>query len=422
MANSLQSNVSQIVLKKFCEEFKSDVVLLNTVNRQIIEGEINSNTGDTVWLKRPMQFKSVRTPAGDLSGMPTQDMIAGKVPAKISNYVTVEVAWSQLEEAIYLNQLDELLRPVAAKMASELEQELARFIMANGALTLGAPGTAITKWSDIAAVGAYLKDLGVDSGTNYAVISPWDSLALADAQSSIQSDNLVQTAWTQAKISKPFGGVQALMSNALAARQTGSGAGATGMTVSATPVATYDSVKDTFKMTITLAGATGKTIKAGDILEFTATSMINQHNKNVLFRDGVPVKYTAVASADATVAGDIATVVVSGPAVVDANNPQYNTVSGAVVAGAAVSIKGTASSILKPALFFNSDAFAMGSVVLPKLHATESSVMKDARSGFSFRVHKFSDGRANKQFCRFDCLPSFACLLPFAGGQLFGQA
>ena len=400
----------------------SDVVLLNTVNRQLIEGEINPNTGSTVWLKRPMQFKSVRTPEGDLSGLPTQDMISGKVPAKISNYVTVEVSWTQLEEAIYLNQLDELLKPVAFEMAAALEQEMARFIISNGGLMLGEPGTAISKWSDIAAVGAYLKDLGVDSGTNYAVISPWDSLALADAQSSIQSDDLVKSAWSLAKISKPFGGVQALMSNALAARQVGSAGGSTGLTLSATPVATYDAVKDNYQMTITLAGATGLTLKAGDVLEFDATNMINQFNKNILYRGTDPIKYTASVVSDAVVNGDVATVVISGPAVVDPNNPQYNTVSGALVSGATVSVKGTAGSILKPGLFFNSNAFAMGSVVLPKLHATESSVMKDSRSGFSFRVHKFSDGRANRQFCRFDCLPSFACLMPFAGGQLYGQA
>lgn len=48
MPNNLDSNVSQIVLKKFLPGFMSDLVLAKTVDRQLLAGEINSSTGDSV--------------------------------------------------------------------------------------------------------------------------------------------------------------------------------------------------------------------------------------------------------------------------------------------------------------------------------------------------------------------------------------
>lgn len=423
MANNLNSNVSQIVLKKFAPMFQNDCVLLKTVDRQLIQGEIDPNTGDTVYLKRPHQFASSRTADGDVSGETVQNLTSGKIAAKISNYCTVRVSYSQLEEAIKLNQLDEILKPISERINTDLEIELAKFIQYNGALSLGTPGTAVTKWSDVAQTGSMLKDLGVDSGRNYAVLDPWAAQSLADKQSGLNaSDELVRTAWENAQISGNFGGVRALMSNGLASRVSGSAAGAAGITVKTTPTATYDSVKDTYQMTVVLTGATGLTLKAGDQLEFATSYWLNQQSKQQLANAAGPLKFTATVMADATaVAADI-TVTISGAAIVDANNAQYNTVSAALTAGMAVTIKGAASTTYKPNLFYNEKAIAMGTVVLPKLHSLDSSVMYDSKTGLSIRVHKYSDGDANKQMVRFDVLPAFAILNPHMCGQFAGNA
>lgn len=421
MANNLNSNVSQIVLKKFAPMFQNDCVLVKTVDRQLIQGEINPNTGDTVYLKRPHQFASTRTADGDISATTTQNLISGKIPAKISNYCTVEVAYSQLEEAIKLNQLDQILKPISERINTDIEIELAKFIQQNGALSLGSPGTAVSKWSDVAQTGSMLKDLGVDSGNNYAVMDPWAAQNLAEKQGQIGAvDQLVRTAWENAQISGNFGGVRALMSNGLAARVTGSAAGAAGITVKTTPTATYDSVKDSYQMSIVLTGATGLTLKAGDQLEFATSYWLNQQSKQQLVKNGSAIKFTATVLADAPAVGADITVTVSGAAIVDANNSQYNTVSAAITAGMAVTVKGAASTTYKPNLFYNEKAIAMGTVELPKLHSIDSAVMSSPRTGLSIRVHKYSDGRANKQMMRFDVLPAFSILNPHMCGQFFG--
>lgn len=420
MANNLNGNVSQIVLKKFAPMFQNDCVLVKTVDRQLIQGEINPNTGDTVYLKRPHQFASTRTADGDISATTTQNLVSGKIPAKISNYCTVEVAYSQLEEAIKLNQLDQILKPISERINTDIEIELAKFIQQNGALSLGSPGTAVSKWSDVAQTGSMLKDLGVESGNNYAVMDPWAAQNLAEKQSGLDNNELVRTAWENAQISGNFGGVRALMSNGLAARVSGSAAGAAGITVKTTPTATYDSVKDSYQMTIVLTGATGLTLKAGDQLEFATAYWLNQQSKQQLVKNGSPIKFTATVLTDATAVGADITVTVSGAAIVDANNVQYNTVSAAITAGMAVSVKGAASTTYKPNLFYNEKAIAMGTVELPKLHSIDSAVMSSPRTGLSIRVHKYSDGRANKQMMRFDVLPAFSILNPHMCGQFFG--
>lgn len=420
MANNLNGNISQIVLKKFAPMFQNDCVLVKTVDRQLIQGEINPNTGDTVYLKRPHQFASTRTSDGDISATTTQNLVSGKIPAKISNYCTVEVAYSQLEEAIKLNQLDQILKPISERINTDIEIELAKFIQQNGALSLGAPGTAVSKWSDVAQTGSMLKDLGVESGNNYAVMDPWAAQNLAEKQSGLDNNELVRTAWENAQISGNFGGVRALMSNGLAARVSGSAAGASGITVKTTPTATYDSVKDSYQMTIVLTGATGLTLKAGDQLEFATAYWLNQQSKQQLVKNGSPIKFTATVLTDATAVGADITVTVSGAAIVDANNVQYNTVSAAIAAGMAVSVKGAASTTYKPNLFYNEKAIAMGTVELPKLHSIDSAVMSSPRTGLSIRVHKYSDGRANKQMMRFDVLPAFSILNPHMCGQFFG--
>lgn len=421
MANNLGSNVSQLVLKKFAPMFSSDCVLSKTVDRQLIQGEINPNTGDTVYIKRPHQFKSNRTASGDISGTTTQDLISGRIPAKVSNYCTVEIAYSQLEEAIQLNQLDEILKPVSAKINADIETELATFIMQNGALSLGTPGTAISKWSDVAQTGSLLKDLGATAGDCYAVMSPWAAQNLAEKQGQIGAvDNLVRTAWEDAQISGNFAGVRALMSNGLVSRTAGTAAGAAGITVASTPTVTYSAVKDTYQMSVALTGASTLTFKAGDQVEF-ANAWVNQQTKQILSNGTAPIKFTATVLADATAVGGNVTLQLSGAAIVDATNSQYNTVSAAITAGMAVTVKGAAGGVYKPGLFYHREAIAMGTVVLPKLHSTDSAVMYDAKSGLSIRVHKYSDGRANKQMIRFDVLPAFAVLNPHMAGQFAGN-
>lgn len=421
--NKLDSNVSQIVLKKFLSGFMSDLVLAKTVDRQLLAGEINSNTGDSVSFKRPHQFSSLRTPTGDISGQAKNNIVSGKATGRVGNYITVAVEYTQLEEAIKLNQLDQILAPVRQRIVTDLETELAQFMMRNGALSLGSPNTPINKWSDVAQTASFLKDLGVEEGENYAVMDPWSAQRLADAQSGLHgSDKLIQTAWEQAQIASNFGGIRALMSNGLASRTQGAFGGT--LTVSTTPTVTYDAVKDTYQFSLTLAGATASItgfLKAGDQIKFTSTYWLQQQSKQVLYNGSAPISFTATVLADAnSTVGGAVTVTLSGVPIYDAApQQQYNAVSRAVTSGDEVTVIGTAGQTMKPNLFYNKFFCGLGTIPLPKLNSIDSAVA--TYEGFSIRVHKYADGDANVQKMRFDLLPAYVCFNPHMGGQFFGN-
>jgi hypothetical protein len=420
--NNLDGNVSQVVLKKFVKGFESNRVLSKTVDRQLIKREIDTNTGDSVSLKRPHQFATIDTPDGNITGKQKNNLVSGTVIAKVDNYITVAVSWTQVEQAMKLNQLEKILNPIAATMATKLETRLANYMIRSGALSLGTPGQAISNWADVARVGSLLTDLGV-TGSNYAAINPWAAQNLAGAQIALENNDLVRTAWEKAQIPRNFGGVQAITSNGLVARTQGAFGGA--LTVKTAPVVTYESVKDTYQFTTTLTGATAsKTgfLKAGDQLIFDGVALVNQQTKEPLFgSDGGEIDFTAtvLTDADSDASGDV-TVTLSGVPIFDSTNPQYNTVSRAVADGDSVEVRGVSGKTIKPSLFYNEEFVGMGSIVLPKLHSIDSSVI--SYDGLSIRVHKYADGDANTQMMRFDMLPTFACFNQFKGGQLFGQA
>jgi hypothetical protein len=425
-SNNVNGNVSQIVLKQFAPGFTNTNVLLNVVDRQLIQGEINENTGESVRLKRPMQHKTYRTPGGDLTALTSSNIISGTIEAKTSDMCSVFIEYTQIEEALKLNQWEQILAPAYEKMSTEIELELARYILNNsGAGFLGTQGSAIVKWSDVAQAGSFLTDVGLGVGKKYAILDPWAAQSLADKQSALGSGNveLIRSAWEDAQISGNFAGVRALMSNALASRTSGSAAGAASVTVKTTPDATYLTAKDTMRMTVTLTGASlaSKALKAGDQLVFPATGWINQQTKEPLYRNGSKVAFSATVFADATAVGNDITVSITTAPVLDATNPQFNVVDRALTAGDAVTIAGAASTVYKPSIFMHEKAIAMGTVPLKKLSGWDSTVMASESSGLSMRATMFSDPITGVQGMRIDLLPAFGVLIPQGVGHLYGN-
>ena len=422
LKNNLTKNVSEIVLPKFLESFASNIVLSKTVDRQILQGKFDdAKAGDHVQVKRPHQFKTENTTDGDMTGKSPSPLISGTATARVQNFITTWVSWTQLEAATSLNQINEILKPAAEAMATELENRLGLFMLHNGALSLGTAGTPLTTWEEVARAGAFMQDLGI-TGTRYAAINPWASVKLAGAQTQLAEPGSVKTAWHKAVIPRNFAGIENVLSaNSLQSRTIGNFGGT--LTVSSAPVVDYDSVKNTYQFFVQLTGATASVtgfLKAGDQLTFTATHWVNHANKQVLINDaGNAVSFTATVTVDANSdsSGKVG-VTLSGVPIFDANVPQYNTVDRLLAAGDAVTISGTKNKVVKPSLFYSKDFCGLTCLQLPKLHSIESQIVN--WEGFSIRAHKYSDGTANKNMVRFDLLPAFGCYNPHKGGQLNG--
>jgi len=421
-ANNLTSNITRKVARVFLDAAESSRVLSKSVNRQLLQGKFTPQSGAITDFKRPHDYIASETADGDISGETKSHLTAGKASGVVQNWITTAVEWGSHEEALELDQLKEILAPQAVRVINTLEKNLGSFMLNNSGLVAGDPDTAITKWSDISQAGALLQATGVpNDGAWRYVMNPFNTTALADTQAGLASgDNrLVTVAWEKAQITSRFGGLMAMTSNALSTRTASANVDRAG-TLAATPDATYLTAKDTYQQTLQLAGmgAGSETIKAGDILEFPASNRLNLATRDVVIgADGSPVLWTAVVLADVVMAGGAATVVVSGPALIEADG-QYNTVDRALTSGDVVNILGTEAKVYQPNLFFHEQAFGLGTVKLPKLFSTDTVAISE--DGFSLRVSKYSDGDANTQKMRVDILPAFAVFNPLYAGQGFG--
>lgn len=421
MANNLESNITRKIMKAFIPAFEKQRVLSKTVNTQMFKGEFNPASGDYVDIKRPHQYNASRTTTGDISAVTNNDIISGKATATVQQYITVPIGWSNKEEALQLDQLEEILKPAAETAVIELETSFCDFMIQNAGLVSGTPGTPIDAWSDIASQMSLMKSIGVPEGEIYSVFNPYTMQNLAGAQTGLSADpsRLVQTAWENAQISTPFAGLRAISSNSLSTWTSAVAADRAG-TLSANPDVTYVTHKDTMRQTLAVTGFTAAAVvKAGDMIEIVGRYLTHRRTgKIVLDGSGNPITFKGTVVADVTLDGSGAgNLVISGPAIYEASG-QYNNVDSAPVSGDVVNILGTSGATYQPNLFYIKNAYSIAFVKLPKLFSTDT--VATTSDGISIRVSKYSDGDANTQKVRFDLLPAFACLQPAFSGKGFG--
>ena len=425
MANDLTSNVTRKLLRVFLKHFEMNRVLSKTVDTQLFEGKFTPASGTTVDIKRPHDYTSIRTATGDISGETKDSITSGKATATVQDFFTGSVNWDSIEEALELDQLDQILAPMARRIVTDFEVDLALFMKNNSGLVQGTPGTPIATWKDVANTGALMASIGIPTDMPwYYAINPFSQVAMADLQNALTAvDSLVRTAWEKAQISRDFGGLQAITSVALNSHTTTSEADRAGA-VNGTPTATYVSVKDTMQQSITIdaMGAGSTVIAAGDVVEIPTRFLLNQATRTPqLDAAGAQIPWRGVVNAPVTLTTGAGTIVVSSPAIKETTGSRdsaYDTVVAAIVDNDVINLLGAASDILQPNLFYHPQAFSVASVKLPKLFATDSTVVTE--DGFSLRVSKYSDGDANVQKVRFDFLPAYATLNPWFAGHGYG--
>lgn len=420
--NNLGSNFTRPLAKVFLEEMEASRVLTKTVDTQLLAGKFTPASGTQVDFKRPHDYKTDRTATGDISAVDKSDIIAGKATGTVQDYLTVALDFDEVDEALKLDQLSEILKPAATRIITDLELDLGTFMAKNVNLHYGTPGTVVDAWSDVAGANALMDSIGVpNDGNRFYTMNPFTVANLADTQSGLASgdNSLINTAWQNAQISDKFAGLKAMSSNALSSYTAGSLTDRAG-TLSATPDATYVTHKDTMIQSLAVEnfGAGADTIKAGEIVQVTGRNRLSLSTRSA-FTDatGAEVLWSGVVTADVTLAGGAGTLLVAGPAINETNG-QYNTVSSALTSGDVITVLGSADTLYQPNMFYHKQAFGLGSVPLKKLFATDT--IATTSDGMQIRVTQYSDGDANKQKVRFDLLPAFAVFDPFKAGQGWG--
>jgi len=419
---TLSSNTSTKVLKRFVAHVESAMALLRTVNHTIVDGQVKADTGSTVYVKRPHDYLPISTAAGDISGSTKNVFQAGRAAATVQNCETIPLEWSQLEEATSLDQLDEILKPAAWRLVTEIEKNLGTFAINNLGLAYGSVGTAVDAWSDVAGAGAFMDSIGVPMGDRYYVMNPYVQADLADVQKGLSNgDNtLVNAAWRESTVAEKFAGFRAMASNVLPTRTSSDQAtpDRVGAMTSA-PDATYGTAKDSMTQSWAIKNFTNSfTLKAGEIIEVTGKHHLS-HVSREAFIDGTgaSVKFRATVASDASITGGNGSVTVNTPAINEADG-QYNTIDSALATDDVITILGSDNTVYQPALMYHKDAMCFSSLKLPPLSGWDSRTM--SKDGLNIRFTKYSDGDAGKNMCRVDVQPVFGVLNPFYGGQAYG--
>lgn len=421
MPNNLTSNITRKLMRVFLKAFESNRVVSKTVNTQLLSGKFSPSSGSTVDFKRPHDYRSHRTSGGDISGVTKSDIVSGKATGTVQDYFTAATEWDNVEEALELDQLDQIIAPMARRIVTDLEVDFADYVMKNCGLSQGTVGTAVASWSDVANAGALMASTGVPSDSPwYYILNPYTQVALADVQNGLNaSDGLVRTAWEKAQISRDFGGLKALTSTSLSTYTTHSVSDRVGA-VNGAPTATYVAHKDTMVQSIIVDGfGANLQVRAGDVIEITGPNRLNLATRNQATNAaGGAIPYRATVTTAVTLSGTgTGTLTVAGPAINEANG-QYNTVDAAIADNDVITLLGSASNTYQPNLFYHQEAFGIGTVKLPKLFSTDT--IATTEDGFSLRVSKYSDGDTNKQKVRFDLLPAYATFNPFFAGTGWG--
>ena len=424
--NVLTENTTTPLAKSFLKGVESARVLTKTVDNQLLTGIFNPTSGTTADFRRPIDHKSDRTAGGDISAVDKSDIISAKATGTVQDYFTVHMDWDEVDEALKMDKLDELVgMPAGQRIVTDLELDFGAYMYKNCNLHHGTPGTAVDAWSDVAGADALMTSMGVPGqGERYYVMNPYTNTNLANVQSGLAgSDEMIKTAWTNAQITSKLGSMKALVSSALASYSSGllsAGANRVGI-LAATPDSTYATNKNTMTQALSLSGfgAGVDTINAGEIIQITGRNRLSLSTRSA-FTDatGAQILWSGVVTADITLVGGAGIVTVAGPAIFEANG-QYNTADSAPLINDVVTIiNPAASTVYQPSMFYHKQAFGIGYVPLKKLYATDTII--NTKDGLSMRVSKYSDGDANKQKVRFDVLPAYATFNPFYAGQGFG--
>ena len=424
MANNFDSNFSRKLMESFLDKFESERVLTKNVDTQLFAGKFNPSTGDSIDIKRPTDYVSVRTATGDVSGETASDILTGKATATVQDYFTAFVDYDEADEALKMNQLDQLLAPMATRIVTDFETDYAKFMMQNSALLAGTVGTAIgagsDAWGDVAEAGAIMRASGtpMDGGWNYAV-NPFGQRALAGDQRSLGGETGSMTANEKATIQENFAGMKVMTATTLGSYTTGTGADRAG-TVVGTPVATYVGAKDTMTQVVGVtAFQANLVVAAGETVTIVGPNRLNLSTRETMIDGaGAPVAWTATVTATVTLdASGAGNLTVTGPAIFEASG-QYNTASAAITAGAVITLGGAAATIIQPNLFWHKQAFTVASVPIKKLHSTDT--VATTEDGLQLRVSKGSGFLENTNKVRIDFRPAYGVMNPFFAGQGFG--
>lgn len=422
--NSFDSNFSRKLMEVFLDKFETERVLTKNVDTQLFSGKFNPSTGENIDVKRPTDFLTVRTAKGNVASETESDIITGKATATVQDYFTSFVDYDEADEAIKMNQIDQLLAPMATRMVTDFETDFGQFMMENTALLTGTVGTALSTWDHVAEAGALMQSSGIPrDGMWKMAVNPFTQITLASDQRSLGVNPEVGSANDRAVITDNFAGMRVMTATTLGSYTTHSVSDRIGA-AAATPAGGYLTAKDTMTQDISVSGfGANLQVRAGETLTVTAAAgSVDRLNlstrKPIVDAAGAAIVFSGTVVTAVTLSGTgTGTITITGPAISETDG-QYDTVTQPILITDVLTLGGSNSTLIQPNLFWHKQAFTVTSVPIKKLHSTDTTAV--TADGLAFRVSKGVGFLENQQKVRIDFRPAYGVMNPFFAGQAYG--
>lgn len=412
MANSLLT--PDVVAPASLALLENSLVLSNKVYRDLESEFDESKIGDTIQIRRPMQY-TVRTGATAA----VQDSVEGKTTLVVDTQKGVDIQFSSKELTLDVDKFAERhLKPAMIRLANDIDSTLYQASYKATYNWVGTPGQLVNSYTDFIKAPQRLDEMAVPTDERIAIFSPADYWAMVGGfgnGANFNQPELSKTAIQKARLPM-LGNVDAYQSQIVSTHTVGA-LGGTPAVNAASSVSTWANVKDTYAQDLVTDGwtaAVATRVKKGDVFTIAGVYAVNPVTKDT---QSFLQQFVAQADAASDGSGNM-TISISPPIIASG---AYQTVSAGPADGDLLTFVGSASTGYTQNLVFHPNAFALACVPLA-LPGGAASKSRYTKNGFSIRVVESYDSTNDLNFWRFDVLFGVKAIDPRLATRLSGTA
>lgn len=359
-------------------------------------GQVNGyKKGSTISIRKPAAF-TVRTGATASA----QDVTEGNTSITVNSQIGVDFKFTTQELTQNIGELSErVLKPAMIQLANKIDRDVLSTVLQGSYFSVGSYGTSVSTWAKFGAGAQRLDEQAVpDDGERSAILTPSDTYALLGAQTGLYVQDAAKSAYREAQLGK-IAGIDTYKTQNVASWTTGARGGTPLVNGNAQAV-TYGSTNSWgSSQTLNIKGGSNSITgwaKAGDTF-----TIANVYAVNPVTKVALPYLQQFVITADANTDGSGNAALTISPAIITSG--AFQTVSGAPVDGAAITMGGSASTVYQPSLAFHKNAAALAVVPLEIIPGMVDPA-RETYKGLSVRVVPYYDGANDVGNWRLDVL------------------
>lgn len=407
MANALLTPT--IIAKEAMMQLENNLVMAKLVHRDYKNEFVK--IGSSVSIRRPVKFTVT-----DGATRSNQDVEEGNTSLTIDKRKHVSWKFSTQDLTLTVEEYSKrYVEPAMIALANQVDRDVLG-LYTNVWNWVGTPGQTIDSFADLAKGPQRLDEGAVPTDMRRAVLSPADNWAMAGNLTGLQLVKDSNQAYRKGLLGNVAGLDMYMDQNVV--RHTVGAHGGTPLVNGASQNVTYAASKTTWTQSLVTDGWTNSItgiVKAGDVFTIAGVFAVNPVSKAAL---DYLQEFVVTADADSGATTGPATLTISPPII---TSGPYQTVSAVPADNAAITVKGTASTLYPQNLVFHKNAFALVTVPL-EMPDSAGWKARETHNGVSIRLVKDYDIDADEEIIRADILYGVKAIYPDLATRISGTA